>query len=179
LVLVPPLRWKQEKEVEHMKHARSTTRKMFAILLVVVMLTVTLGTGIASAGAPPGGPGGPGGAPKMEMGHPKMCTYTVRRGDTLYGIARRFGTSVWQLAGANHIRNVNLIRAGQRLTVPCMDAKPPKDPCCVYRVKRGDSLSSIAARYHTSVWYLASVNHIANPNRIYAGQWLRVPCWDP
>ena len=44
-----------------------------------------------------------------------------------------------------------------------------------YRIRWGDTLSGIAARYHTSVGALARANHIANPNLIYAGSTLRIP----
>lgn len=44
--------------------------------------------------------------------------YYVRPGDTLYRIARRYGTTVAILAALNNIRNVNLIYAGQRLLIP-------------------------------------------------------------
>lgn len=47
-----------------------------------------------------------------------MQTYTVRRGDTLSALARKYGTTVSELAQANQIANPNLIRTGQRLTIP-------------------------------------------------------------
>src|SRR6476619_6353489 len=47
-----------------------------------------------------------------------MSTYTVRSGDTLSQIASRYPSSVSALAKANHISNPNLIRIGQKLTVP-------------------------------------------------------------
>ena len=43
-----------------------------------------------------------------------------------------------------------------------------------YTVRPGDTLSSIAARYGLDMYYLASLNGIANPNYIYVGQMLRV-----
>jgi LysM repeat protein len=49
-------------------------------------------------------------------------------------------------------------------------------PCCVHIVAPGESLSLIAARYHTTMAHLAEVNHIANPNVIHVGQRLEVPC---
>ncbi len=49
---------------------------------------------------------------------------------------------------------------------------------CSYKVRWGDTLANIAWRYHTSTRYLMNTNWIRNPNRIYAGTWLRVPCWD-
>lgn len=51
---------------------------------------------------------------------PPTCRayYTVRWGDTLYGIAWRYQTTVWAIAQANHIWNVNLIYPGQVLCIP-------------------------------------------------------------
>lgn len=46
---------------------------------------------------------------------------------------------------------------------------------CFYRVRWGDTLYSIAWRYGTSTWALASANHLYNPNYIYAGMFLRIP----
>jgi len=57
------------------------------------------------------------------------CVYTVRRGDTLTWIAARYGVSVWSLARANGIRNINRIYVGQRLTIPgCYPPAPPPYP---------------------------------------------------
>jgi plastocyanin len=47
---------------------------------------------------------------------------------------------------------------------------------CSYRIRFGDTLSSLAARYGTSVGNLTQMNGVQNPNRIYAGMTLRVPC---
>lgn len=44
--------------------------------------------------------------------------YIVQRGDTLYGIARRFGVNMWSLAQLNNLLNLNRIYTGQRLIVP-------------------------------------------------------------
>ncbi len=48
--------------------------------------------------------------------------------------------------------------------------------CCWHYVVRGDTLTKIAFRYHTSVWQLARMNNIWNVNKIYWGTWLKVPC---
>jgi LysM repeat protein len=42
-------------------------------------------------------------------------------------------------------------------------------------VRAGETLSSIARWYGVSAWAIASANHLHNPNRIYAGQWLHIP----
>ena len=47
---------------------------------------------------------------------------------------------------------------------------------CTYVVKKGDTLSTVAAKYHTTVATLASLNHIKNVNVIFVGQVLKVPC---
>src|SRR4051794_39295178 len=52
--------------------------------------------------------------------------YTLRRGDTLGGVARRLGVSVDALARANGIKNPDRILAGQVLVVPPKNAPPPK-----------------------------------------------------
>ena len=107
------------------------------------------------------------------------CYYVVRRGDTLFSIARRFGTTIGAIAQANGISNPRYIRAGQRLIIPgaypaC--APPPAVPgATVYIVRRGDTLYSIARRYHTTVAAIAWANGIANPHRIWAGQRLVIP----
>jgi LysM repeat protein len=48
-----------------------------------------------------------------------------------------------------------------------------------YQVRWGDTLSSIARYTGVSAWAIAQANGMANPNRIYAGQWLWIPCSAP
>jgi polysaccharide deacetylase family sporulation protein PdaB len=104
-------------------------------------------------------------------------TYTVRSGDTLYSIARRYNTTVAQLASLNNISNPNLIRVGQVLTIPGSSGgstSPPPSSSVTYTVRSGDTLSSIARRYNTTVARLASVNNLSNPNLIRVGQVLTI-----
>lgn len=104
--------------------------------------------------------------------------HIVRRGENLYRISLRYGTTVGAIAAANHIHNPNRIYAGQRLMIPT--GKPPKPSPCHgcgfwYKVRWGDTLSSIGWRYHVSPWAIAAANHLCNPNRIFAGQRLWIP----
>jgi lysozyme len=104
--------------------------------------------------------------------------YVVRGGDTLAAIAARYHTTVAVLARLNGIRNVNLIFVGQRLRLPGGPAAPaPAAPAVsgsLYVVRRGDTLGAIASRFHTSVSWLASRNHIRDANLIFVGQVLVV-----
>lgn len=98
--------------------------------------------------------------------------YVVRTGDTLYSIARRFGTTVQVLAQVNHILNPDLIYIGQRLSIP--SGGMPGDSR-LYTVRPGDTLFAIARRYGVSPWAIAWANALPNPNLIYPGQVLRIP----
>ena len=97
--------------------------------------------------------------------------HRVRRGETLSTIADRYDTSVSRLSRINHLSNPNLIIAGQRLKVPGGGNAGGGR----YRVRSGDTLSGIAARFGTTVSRLARRNHLSNPNLLSIGQVLRVP----
>lgn len=101
---------------------------------------------------------------------PATSTYTVRSGDTLSSIASKFGTSYQTLASLNGISNPNLIYVGQVLRVNGSASAGS----VYYTVRVGDNLSAIGSRYGTSYQSIASLNGLANPNLIYAGQTLKI-----
>lgn len=100
-------------------------------------------------------------------------TYTVVAGDTLSGIAARYGTTVAALASINGIANPNLINVGQVLQLSG-SAPAPAAGGSEYTVVAGDTLSGIAQRYGTNWQTLAALNGLANPNLIRVGQVLKV-----
>jgi LysM repeat protein len=113
------------------------------------------------------------------------AAYVVRPGDTLNAIAARYGVSASALARANGIANPNRIYIGQQLTIPgaagaasAATAKKATTTAAasggVYVVQPGDTLGRIAARYGTTVRALMAANGIANPDRIWVGQRLRI-----
>ncbi|HEY71933.1 MAG: hypothetical protein DRJ03_07065 [Chloroflexi bacterium] len=69
-----------------------------------------------------------GSAPLPVQPTPSGQTYTVRRGDTLSGIALRYGVSTWALAQANGIRNPSFIYVGQVLRIPGGGSPAPQPP---------------------------------------------------
>lgn len=105
-----------------------------------------------------------------------VTTYVVKKGDTLSGIASRYGTTYQALAQYNGISNPNLIYVGQVIKIPTNGSIPsaPSSSAEYYVVKSGDTLSGIASRYGTTYQHLAEINGIKNPNLIYAGQRIRV-----
>jgi LysM repeat protein len=127
----------------------------------------TIPGGGSSGGAGSGGATATGGA------------YTVRRGDTLWSIATRHGTTIAAIRKANGLAS-NVIYTGQRIVVPGGGASntavnQPSGGGQVYTVQRGDTLSAIAFRYGTTAWAISQANGLANPSYIYPGQRLRIP----
>ncbi len=98
-------------------------------------------------------------------------TYTVKSGDTLYSLARKYGVSVSAIVSANHLANASYITVGQVLVIP--DQAEPH--FTAYAVKAGDTLYSIARRYNTSVSKLVQVNHLSNPDFLLIGTILKIP----
>lgn len=98
-------------------------------------------------------------------------TYTVQSGDTLSGIASKYGTTYQVLASYNNISNPNVIQIGQVIKIPSTSTTSHVE---YYTVRSGDNLSSIAKRYGTTVSQLQKWNNIKNTNLIYPGQKLRV-----
>lgn len=101
-------------------------------------------------------------------------THRVRRGETLSGIAARYGVGVEVVVAANHLRNPNLIIAGARLRIPGGGGGSSSAPRA-HTVRSGENLSGIAAHYGVSVTALAQANHLADPNLIVTGRHLRIP----
>ena len=102
-------------------------------------------------------------------------THTVTRGETLAGIAARYGTTTAALASANGIANPNRIYVGARLTVPGTAAGGSTASGASYTVRSGDTLGSIASRAGSSIAALVSLNDIKNANLIRIGQVLALP----
>jgi murein DD-endopeptidase MepM/ murein hydrolase activator NlpD len=102
--------------------------------------------------------------------------YIVQPGDTLSLIAQRFNTAVETIAQANGIVNPNLIFVGQSLAVPTPEGAPPlPSPTVIHVVQPGETLARIALRYNTTVWAVAQINDLSNPNLIHVGQRLVIP----
>lgn len=118
--------------------------------------------------------------------------YTVRKGDTLSGVALRFGTKVSTLKSSNGIGRRNRIYVGQVLQLP--GSKSPRNKPefrlaklgaekkitknISYKVRRHDNLYKIAKRFDTDVVQLKRINSFRNPDTLYPGQKIKVPQHD-
>ncbi len=104
---------------------------------------------------------------------------TVAAGETMAGIARRFGVGLQQMIAANpQVIDPNLLAVGQRLCVPVRPAPPP--PACPegtsYVVVPGDTIFSLAQRFGLTVERLVRANpQLVNPNVLVPGQTLCIP----
>ena len=99
-------------------------------------------------------------------------TYTVKAGDTLYGISNQFGVSVVDLKNANGLTS-NVIKLGQVLKIPVLSGSNPSS-VFTYTVKSGDSLYNIARRYETTVDEIIKLNKLSTIN-LSIGQKLLIP----
>lgn len=103
---------------------------------------------------------------------PTYETYTVQRGDTLYGIARKYNTTVEELKSLNNITGNNLY-IGQQLKVPAQEITEDEN-YEIYTVVKGDSLWLISQKYGVSVDDLIEINNLETVN-LQIGDKLKIP----
>ena len=105
----------------------------------------------------------------------RATVHTVRRGESLDRIARRYKTTVAALTRLNNIRKPSLIRVGQKIRVAGHANEAVPRTYVKHKVRRGQTLGSIARRYGTSVATLKRLNGVRNVRLLQIGQVLRVP----
>lgn len=111
--------------------------------------------------------------PALSGGETKLICLRTVYGDTLWGIAALFGTSVDEIARINAIDNPDRIFPGRRLYLR-VPAAVPIAACESYTVAPGDTVTGIAARLGLSAAGLARDNGLFDPDVIFPGQTLRI-----
>jgi len=97
-------------------------------------------------------------------------TYTVKRGDNLDKIARKYGVSIKAIISENNLKKPYIIRPGQKLKIPVKRNSPEKTYCAVkHKVRPGDSLIKIAKKYRVWVKDLKNLNNLKS-DKLYVGQ---------
>jgi murein DD-endopeptidase MepM/ murein hydrolase activator NlpD len=107
---------------------------------------------------------------RAQEEEPAATEHLVAKGETLIAIAKKYDTTVTDLVKLNNLRNANLIREGQTLTV----VAPPVQPV-VHLLKRGETVWDLARHYNVSMDEIITVNSIVDPHRLAAGQELVIP----
>lgn len=98
-------------------------------------------------------------------------TYTVQKGDSLYSIANRLGTTVTELKKENGLTS-NTLQIGQVLRIPAKQIYEGETN--IYTVKSGDTLYKIAQNNNTTVDEIKSLNNLTS-NTLQIGQTLKLP----
>lgn len=102
----------------------------------------------------------------------RTLTVYVRAGDTLWAIAREYGTTVEAIARENRIVDPNRIFAGERLRIT-LPARGSGEE--IYTVRRGDTPISIAGKFGVTLSALEDRNGLERGETIYAGDTLSIP----
>ena len=127
--------------------------------------------------------------PVVAETEPEWIYHTIAKGEGLYGIARKYGTTVEKIQQWNNIPSPDKIAAGQKLKIrnskaaaepakPAQTAQPAPTPTTTstvyHTVQKGESLGKIAEKYHTTVQKIMQWNNISNPDKIAEGQKLKI-----
>lgn len=111
------------------------------------------------------------------------ATYTIRRGDNLWSIARRFALSIADITRHNGLNGDALLMPGQELDLSFANDAPrsalaqastPGNSPQTYRIRRGDTLATIARRFDVPLAELLNWNDLSANDIIYPGDNLRV-----
>ncbi len=111
----------------------------------------------------------------QDGGQGSTTIHVVQRGETLFQIAMRYGTTVDAIAQANGIDDPRYITVGQRLLIPNVQSSDSAGTVTLHTLQPGETLETLARHYHTPPAELAAANHMTNPAQLYVGQEIAVP----
>jgi len=106
--------------------------------------------------------------PPLPKNKKNIITYTVRTGDTLSSLAKKFNISINTILWENNLSLKSYLQPGDKLTILPING-------ISYKVRRGDTLSSIAKKFNSSLNKIISYNSLSTNSLIKAGQKLIIP----
>lgn len=115
----------------------------------------------------------PGEGYTLASGSTNPGVHTVRRGETLSGISEKYRIKTADLMAWNDIKSQDLIHPGQKLIVASSEV--PSDRVIVHKVRRGDTIMTIAKKYGASTTSVLKTNGLKARDKIYPGQKIKVP----
>ncbi|NDJ85143.1 MAG: LysM peptidoglycan-binding domain-containing protein [Chloroflexi bacterium] len=145
----------------HQKNLKSLFGSAVAAMAILLAIFVSVGDPMPGVRAQDGSPTP---IPSTNTVH------VVQRGETLYGIAAQYGSSVEAIMTVNGITDARFIAVGQRLLIPGAQAGTTASTAVTHIVEPGETLYAVAERYHTTVDAVAMLNNVTHPRRLYAGQ---------
>lgn len=102
------------------------------------------------------------GIPYTEPEDLTLDTYIVKKGDSLYSIAKQYNTTIGAIKAVNELTG-NILQPGQILKLPnFITFSPDPNSVIVYKINKGDSLYSIAQKYGVTVNDIINYNQLAN-----------------
>lgn len=117
-------------------------------------------------------------------------THLVKKGETLYGIAKKYQITISELKAANNLSDKDVLKAGQKLVIPSADIENAATLSSTnssastsnsfsktetYIVQKGDTLYGIAKKYDIKVSEIYSLNGMSQKDVLKVGQKLKVP----
>jgi membrane-bound lytic murein transglycosylase D len=106
----------------------------------------------------------------------KVMAYVVRKGDSLWKIANRFGTTTKAIQSVNKL-NTTPLSIGQELMIPQDQKSFMKIETRSYTVSKGDSPHEIARKYHMKLSDFLRINNLSPRSTIYPGQVLLIKAY--
>lgn len=102
--------------------------------------------------------------------------YTVRSGDTLWDLAKKYGVTTSEIRQANRMGAHDKLAIGDQLTIPEGEkVSSNRGGAFWYTVRGGDTVLRIATKFGLTIAQVLSFNSLDNPNRIHVGQKIRIP----
>ena len=109
-----------------------------------------------------------------------LARHQVGKGESVYGVAAHYGVTTAALLRANGLSKSSALKPGQQLVIPAVvtpdgGGDAYRSDVVSYRVRSGDTLSTIARHFRTSPASIASISGIGVGSTLHVGQRLRIP----